>query len=331
MGDQIPSLNNTNISNGVELRDAMTDKIVGDNIAITFVRDGQIQTAATKLTKIPACSEVSCSRNQYYKGLCEEVTHGKNIIPIVTSTVQTTTNNGVVIEETTSAIVTDIPENSSIAQSDLQVSDIIIELNGTAVDSAKDIDELLADAKIGDILQIVYMRGCETKNTTFEIEEMPDYFTAFHKNLILPYYGRCKKIEAENTPLHAHDYLPTSCHDNDEQSVSLDAEQTFDNILKQQIEIDQKTILPNLLGIQKMNIYPNPNDGKFVLKFSTSSPKNTTVRILNLAGQSIYEQHLANFEGSYQQEIDISKHTQGLYLLQILQEIEFMVRKLVSQ
>jgi membrane-associated protease RseP (regulator of RpoE activity) len=342
LGDQITSLNNTNISNGIELRDAMTDKIVGNNIAITFMRDGQVQTTATKLTKIPACSEVSCLRNQYYRGLYDEVTYGKNIIPVSTNTMQTTNNNGLVIEEKTSVIVIDIPENSSVEKSDLQKGDIIIELNGTKVNNGKDVNELLADAKVGDMLQIVYRRDCETKSTSFEIEEIPDYFTAFHNNLILPYYGRCKKIDIannnkENEVLHPHDYLPTSCHEHETQSQTVEIVandedvQVFENILKEQVETDQKTILPTLLGIQKMNIYPNPNDGKFVLKFNASSPKSTTIRILNLAGQSIYEQNLADFEGSYQQEIDITKHTQGLYLLQIVQGNEIMVRKIVVQ
>ena len=107
--------------------------------------------------------------------------------------------------------------------------------------------------------------------------------------------------------IHSHDNLPTSCHEYEEQVVSLDDEQIFENILKQQVETGHKTILPNLLGIQKMNIYPNPSDGQFVLKFSASSKKNTAIRILNLTGQSIYEENLADFEGSYQQEIDISK------------------------
>ena len=103
------------------------------------------------------------------------------------------------------------------------------------------------------------------------------------------------------------------------------------NVLKQQTATSQKTIAPSLESVKDINFYPNPSDGKFALKFNVPTAIATTIRVIDTKGQTVYEQELPAFVGQYQQEIDISDSTTGLYLLQIVQGNEVMMRKILVQ
>ena len=105
----------------------------------------------------------------------------------------------------------------------------------------------------------------------------------------------------------------------------------MENILKQKAETSQKTMATSLESVKDITFYPNPNDGKFVLKFDVPKEVATTIRIIDTKGQSVYEQELPAFVGQYHQEINISERNAGLYLLQIVQGNEVMMRKILIQ
>lgn len=84
------------------------------------------------------------------------------------------------------------------------------------------------------------------------------------------------------------------------------------------------------LKMDELNYYPNPNDGKFTLQFKADK-RPTEIKITGLDGKEIYAESLKGFEGTYQNEIDLSSQKRGIYLLQIIQGNKAINKKIVIE
>lgn len=95
--------------------------------------------------------------------------------------------------------------------------------------------------------------------------------------------------------------------------------------------IGEKSKADGKLGIKDMNFYPNPNNGKFNLKFTMAEKGHTEITIMNLDGKIIYKERLENFTGAYDKEMDISKESKGIYLVKVAQGNHTEVKKIVLE
>ena len=84
------------------------------------------------------------------------------------------------------------------------------------------------------------------------------------------------------------------------------------------------------LKMDEFNYYPNPNEGNFTLQFKADK-RPTEIKITSLEGKEIYAETLSNFEGTYQNEIDLSSQKRGIYLLQIIQGNKATNKKIVIE
>jgi len=74
-----------------------------------------------------------------------------------------------------------------------------------------------------------------------------------------------------------------------------------------------------LIG-QSLNLYPNPNSGKFRVEFQVEGLKNVELRVMSLLGQTLHSSKPGNISGTYREEIDLSSQAAGVYILQIISE-----------
>lgn len=75
--------------------------------------------------------------------------------------------------------------------------------------------------------------------------------------------------------------------------------------------------LDESFGANEFKVYPNPNDGKFTLKFNLVQRANVKIRVSNMLGQVVYENMLYNFEGIYSEELDLSSQSKGQYVINV--------------
>jgi hypothetical protein len=74
------------------------------------------------------------------------------------------------------------------------------------------------------------------------------------------------------------------------------------------------TGIEEISALDDMNIFPNPNDGTFVIHFNTrESSERLHVRIVNALGQIVYEDTDDKFNGSYSKKVQLSDKTSGVY------------------
>lgn len=87
----------------------------------------------------------------------------------------------------------------------------------------------------------------------------------------------------------------------------------------------------NELEVEKLRFNPNPNNGRFDLRFNLSDNDPVQVKILDMNGKEVYDDAVNNFSGNYNENIDISEHGAGIYLLQIIQGNNASTHKIVIQ
>ena len=89
--------------------------------------------------------------------------------------------------------------------------------------------------------------------------------------------------------------------------------------------------LKNTLEVADLSFYPNPNDGRFTLRFSAPESGATAVRIFDTTGRTVYEEKLGDFSGAYEKQIDISAEAKGVYFLTISQNDKLLNKKIVLE
>lgn len=78
--------------------------------------------------------------------------------------------------------------------------------------------------------------------------------------------------------------------------------------------------LDETMGSNEFKVYPNPNDGKFTLKFNMDQRANVKIRVSNVLGQVVYENTLSNFQGTYSEELDLSTSSKGQYIINVFSD-----------
>lgn len=75
--------------------------------------------------------------------------------------------------------------------------------------------------------------------------------------------------------------------------------------------------ISNLEDGNVLDIFPNPNDGLFSLKFKTMKQDHYLLKITNTLGQIVYQEKLDLVAGELNKKMDIAKYGKGVYLISI--------------
>jgi hypothetical protein len=99
------------------------------------------------------------------------------------------------------------------------------------------------------------------------------------------------------------------------------------NRLRNEFDLD----IPNSssLNVQDLQLYPNPETGRFRLEFKLSQRGDTGVRMYNNSGREIYQYDLGGFSGEFADDVDIAQNGEGSYFLLIQQRGQAFAKKIV--
>lgn len=108
----------------------------------------------------------------------------------------------------------------------------------------------------------------------------------------------------------------------------------LDNQPKQETaptEAPPKLDLPaNTLELKEFKANPNPTNGLLNVYFKGDA-KPTTISVIDISGKGIFTTRLTNFNGAYNETIDLSSYNKGLLILQIRQGDRVYSEKIVLQ
>ncbi len=87
---------------------------------------------------------------------------------------------------------------------------------------------------------------------------------------------------------------------------------TFENY----IDVSICTSIKNS-SIEKISIYPNPNNGIFTVRLNENFGENVTIKVMNPMGSMVFESEGSNTNSGFTTELDLSNLNKGLYFLVI--------------
>lgn len=72
--------------------------------------------------------------------------------------------------------------------------------------------------------------------------------------------------------------------------------------------------------VNGINLYPNPTNGNVTVDFTTTATHNYTMNITDLTGKVIYTENLANFNGAFKKDVDMTGLASGMYFFRLSDE-----------
>lgn len=81
----------------------------------------------------------------------------------------------------------------------------------------------------------------------------------------------------------------------------------------------------------QFSIFPNPTDGIAQLKFRSSGKTDLKISLTDVAGHHIFKTEVKDFDGFYNEVLDLTDYAAGLYFIQIMQGRQVWTEKIVLQ
>jgi len=83
------------------------------------------------------------------------------------------------------------------------------------------------------------------------------------------------------------------------------------------------------LPIEDLKFFPNPTDGNFRMSFFLPQRGQTAITIYNAEGKEVVRKDLGNFQGNWDNNIDLSNLNSGTYILNITQNNLRLAEKII--
>jgi len=97
-----------------------------------------------------------------------------------------------------------------------------------------------------------------------------------------------------------------------------------------EIEIpDTELDLNQKLELRDINLFPNPNNGAFTLRFISERKVPTTISVIDVTGKEVYRETLNDFNGQYDKRIDLQNPVKGTYFVNIIQEDKILTEQFI--
>ncbi len=83
--------------------------------------------------------------------------------------------------------------------------------------------------------------------------------------------------------------------------------------------------------IEDFAIWPNPSNGKFTINFSTIASNKVTINVFDIRGRSIFEKKYNSTTTNFNQELNMSSASAGMYMVRVNDGERVSVKKIIIQ
>lgn len=221
-----------------------------------------------------------------------------------------------------------IVNNSTAQQMDLQDDDIITNINDYKIVDWHDLGNAVDNMTPGDPIKVNFLRAGQAMAATGEIQSYGQTYDKKNHHNKAKSPAKEKVIASKEVAQTVEEVLAVPVNS----TVKVDMEdvtQEEADDMKEKLGVDMPII--NNLEIEKLNIFPNPNDGVFNLMFELPNRGQTTIRIFNGSGRLIYQNDMQQFSGTFKERLDISNSARGIYFLEVNQDGKSITQKVILQ
>lgn len=314
--DYIYAVDGKTVSRSRSLNDLLEDYEPGDQVEITYLRQGR---TATKNLTLSRRSELDMPKVEKTEDPFLGISLRHDEVP-----------------EAINGPPVSITENSTAQAMGLEDGDIITAIDGYPVIDWHDMNPLIDMREVGDDIELAVYRDGETFTRRRPIKST----AATHGNhsrpdgpqIIQPEGETEEAIEAQTLPPVAQAELQSIAPQEIPQLsfLATDLQEEEPQAGETAATAKPAAFVRNL-QVETLNIFPNPNTGIFDIQFELPERGETAVYIYNPAGQPVYFNTLGDFSGTFSDRIDIANGVRGIYFLELRQGQQRLTRKIVLQ
>jgi len=309
----ITSIDGEEIEDFQDLAELMKNTEPGKEVDVLFLRDGKKQNQ--KLTLSESDHSYQRAKVVIRKDLNELETEMEELEYRLDQLHQYFHNDGPSIpdfdsnkaflgvtnkEGSEGVVIESVIENSAAEEAGLKGGHKILKIDGEGIDNFSGLIETLESRKAGDKVEIEIEREVKKENIQATLKSRQDTY----------------KNGTEDVKIYK---IRMRISDADESDIE-------DLIKKAGMELKSS----NQLEFEEFRLSPNPGSGEFDLSFSTESKGAIDVQLFSPQGQLLYENRVVEFDGSYEDKIDIRDASNGVYFLIVKQGEDVSVKKLVK-
>ncbi len=340
-GDIISSVDGKAISTIDELVEAISSHKKGDEVKIEYIRDGKttITTATLESRSLDIWSlhkegNSPCgSNNNGMKMWTWEEEKYTQMGVYTDNTYELGANGGVLISK--------IVEDSGADKAGLQKGDLILKVDQDEINTNQSLTDNIRARKANDKITVTYKRSGEIRTVDVILQEATRSLKNWDKIQDFKMMGdpSMQFFKDGNVKIFADSIQFKTFEDMDLDVIKLldkspDADK-LEEILEEQTKKMNRKSMRGKKGtpsVSSLTFYPNPNNGQFKIDFEVEDVMNTTVRVMDIAGQIVWEDQLGDFSGQYSKAVDISEEVgNGMYLLQIQRGDQVLTKKVAIQ
>ncbi len=182
---------------------------------------------------------------------------------------------------------------SGAEKAGLQKDDVLKRIGDTSIETYDDLNTALSSSEPGDKIEVQIERGGKEVVVEVELGTKPASLKEDKEKIIE------KEVEIR---------------------TQLDGDD---------VQVDLSADLP-ILQLDQFEAYPNPSNGSLKVSFDAEAGP-LKLMITDISGKSVYKEDLENFDGQYQNEIDLNRFPKGTLLLIIDQSGKRFTEKIVHQ
>lgn len=301
-GDQILKLNQRSISTWDDLSEFMEGTKAGDQIEITYVRNGQVNTLRTIIGEEKSWDWDNWNTDNWnWEGFNVDVKEKDACLGVYTKDFKTGEND---VEG--GALIQGFTDSSAAEVAKLQKGDIITAINAKNVQNQDDLWNEIAQYKEGDKVKIDFLRNGQKMQA---------------EAVLKPCKDNSNKIVLDNTDeagnSQRRQFMIWNWGPNEQTRMR---EMHVITIHKGEGDGQKVNPVPNdrVLKLDNFKAYPNPTSAQVTVAFRAPSAP-TIVSLIDAAGRQLFREELNAFNGEYIQQFDLTEHAKGTVIIQVVQ------------
>lgn len=316
-GDVIKTLNGKAIEDVYQVIELVREMNVGDDIAITYLRDGQNGSTNAKLGEKPSRTFSQGGGHPpflYSPNTCSPEGNKKRWIERMEKNCERKCNApflgiymGGETEDAEEVTITKIIENTGAEAAGIQEGDILQKIDRTSINDVNQVINFISQHEPGDVIKVQVLRD-----------------------------GKKKRIKATLGNMTQDDsFSPCDCETGKVNTEGMTDKEII--LIKITDETDEEEVdVPdfdvnsnNKLELKDINLFPNPNNGTFTLRFTSERKMPTQITIIDVTGKEIYREEVNDFNGRYDKRIELPNVGKGNYFLNIIQGEEIFTEQII--
>jgi S1-C subfamily serine protease len=300
-GDRIVLLDDAEIKDWEDLEDFMATTQAGQQIKVSFARDGKRQAKEVTLTdKAPVLQLEEL----------EDINFDRDWLPIEIDKRQKSACLGVFTAgEDAGARISGFTEASAAREAELEIGDVITAVNDRPIANQDDLWNAIAEYQPGDQVNVQFQRGEEVRTLQIALNacqsqnkvSITTQDEAGDREIRRFYTWKWGAEEAQR--LRQNQVIVI----HRDEAGALPAQ-----------DAPQAPAADRKLELRAFKMYPNPTAGLFTLEFSAKA-EPVIVSLLDQSGRQLFREELNAFNGSYQQAFDLSAYAKETLIVQIIQ------------